>query len=237
MMAFRVLFHAGKEEAAMTTAMEVTLADLAVSKAGAARVFLDHGLDFCCRGRRSVAEACAEKGIDPTTILKAIDAQPAAADDLTHWKDRPVGELADYILERYHGWLRAEFPGLLAMAKKVEAVHAEKPTVPAGLAAHLERLYEETVSHLQKEEMILFPMIQRGMGRNCAGPIHVMEAEHRDVGSALEKVRALTANLTAPPEACTTWRALYLGLTRLETEFMEHIHLENNILFPRALYE
>jgi regulator of cell morphogenesis and NO signaling len=221
----------------MTTAIEVTLADLAVTKPGAARVFLDHGLDFCCRGRRSVTEACAEKGLDPKAILQAIDAQAASADDLTRWKDRPLGELVDYVVERYHGWLRAEFPGLLTMARKVEAVHAEKPTVPAGLAVHLERLHEETSSHLQKEEMILFPMIKRGMGSGCGGPIHVMEAEHRDVGQALERVRALTANLTAPPEACTTWRALYLGLTRLEAEFMEHIHLENNILFPRALYE
>jgi len=221
----------------MTTTAEVTLADLAVAKPGAARVFLDHGLDFCCHGRRSVAEACMEKGLNPAAILQAIESHPGSNDNLTAWKDRPLAELADYIVERYHGWLRAEFPGLLTMAKKVEAVHAGKPTVPAGLAAHLEHLYEETVSHLQKEEMILFPMIHRGMGRGCGGPINVMEAEHRDVGTALEQTRALTANLTAPAEACPTWRALYLGLTRLEAEFMEHIHLENNILFPRALYE
>ncbi len=219
----------------MTT--EATLADLAVTKPGAARVFLDHGLDFCCRGRRSLNEACAEKGLEADSVLQAIEAQQYTADPLTQWKDRPLGVLVDHVVERYHTWLRTEFPGLLTMARKVEAVHAEKPTVPKGLADHLEHLYTETLSHLQKEEMILFPMIRSGMGRGCGGPIQVMETEHRDVGEALERVRALTANLTAPPEACTTWRALYLGLKRLETEFMEHIHLENNILFPRALFE
>ncbi len=91
--------------------------------------------------------------------------------------------------------------------------------------------------HLQKEEMILFPMIKGGRGAMCAGPIQVMEAEHRDVAVALQRTRELTNGLTPPPEACNTWRALYLGLQRLETEFFEHIHMENNILFPRALCE
>jgi regulator of cell morphogenesis and NO signaling len=216
---------------------DVTLADLAVTTPGAARIFLDYGLDFCCRGRRSLADACSEKGLDAHQVLRAIEAGQGAADTLTEWSHRPLTELIDHVVGRYHGWLRAEFPGLLEMARKVEAVHAGKASVPAGLAAHLEALYAETLRHLQKEETILFPMISRGMGQGCGGPIHVMEAEHRDVGAALERVRGLTANLVAPPESCTTWRALYLNLRQLETEFMEHIHLENNILFPRALHE
>ena len=214
---------------------EVTLADLAIAKPGAARIFLDYGLDFCCRGRRPLAEACAEKGLDVNQVLQAIDTQHDAVEDLTSWNQRPLDALIDHVVGRYHGWLRTEVPGLLQMARKVEVVHAEKTTVPAGLAAHLDHLQAETLEHLQKEETILFPMIRRGRGRSCEGPIQVMEADHRDVGAALERVRSLTANLSAPPDACTTWRALYLGLGQLEKEFMEHIHLENNILFPRAL--
>ena len=216
-------------------ATEATLADLAVTKPGAARIFLDYGLDFCCRGRRPLAEACAEKGLDVDQVLQAIETQRDAAEDLTPWNQRPLDDLIDHVVGRYHGWLRTELPGLLQMARKVEAVHAEKTTVPVGLAAHLEQLHAETLAHLQKEETILFPMIRRGQGRNCGGPIQIMEAEHRDVGAALERVRSLTANLSAPPEACTAWWVFYLGLGQLEKEFMEHIHLENNILFPRAL--
>ena len=214
---------------------EVTLADLAVATPGAARIFLDYGLDFCCRGRRSLADACAEKGLDADRVLQAIDTQRDAAEDLTSWNQRPLDALIDHVVGRYHGWLRTEVPGLLHMARTVEEVHAEKTTVPAGLAVHLDHLHAETLAHLQKEETILFPMIRRGQGRDCGGRIQVLEAEHRDVGAALERVRGLTANLSAPPEACATWRALYLGLGQLEEEFMEHIHLENNILFPRAL--
>ena len=224
----------GKEETKMLST-EVTLADLAVAKPGAARIFLDYGLDFCCRGRRPLTEACAEKGLDVNQVFQAIETLRDAAEDLTPWNQRPLDDLIDHVVGRYHGWLRTELPGLLQMARKVEAAHAGKTTVPAGLAAHLNQLHAETLAHLQKEETILFPMIRRGQGRDCDGPIQVMEAEHRDVGAALERVRSLTANLNAPPEACTTWRALYLGLGQLEKEFMQHIHLENNILFPRAL--
>jgi regulator of cell morphogenesis and NO signaling len=219
----------------MITTTDVTLAELAVSRPGAARVFMAHGLDFCCGGRRPLAEACEKKGVDPEAVLAEIEAQPVAADDLTRWGDRPLAELIDHIVTRYHDWLREEFPALLKMAKKVEAVHAEKPTVPAGLAELLDGLYQEAVSHLQKEECILFPMIQSGRGASCGGPIQVMEAEHRDVGEALGRARQLTNDLTPPQEACNTWRALYLGVARLEQEFFEHIHLENNVLFPRAL--
>ncbi len=218
-------------------ATDVTLADLAVTRPGAARVFMAHGLDFCCRGRRSLAEAASEKKLDAEKLLEEIDAQPLTADDLTRWADRPLPELIDHIVERYHDWLRTELPAIASMAAKVEAVHAGKPTVPRGLAAHVEAWQQETLSHLQKDEMMLFPMIKSGRGAMCGGPIQVMEAEHRDVGEALARTRQLTQNLTPPPEACTTWRALYLGLERLEAEFLEHIHLENNVLFPRALCE
>jgi len=221
----------------MITTTDVTLAELAVTRPGAARVFMRRGLDFCCGGRRALADACEKKGLDPEAVLAEIAAQPAAADDLAAWGDRPLPELIDHLVARYHEWLRQELPALLKMAKKVEAVHAEKPSVPRGLAALLAGLYEETLSHLQKEECILFPLIKSGRGAACGGPIQVMEAEHRDVGDALARVRELTRDLTPPEEACNTWRALYLGLERLEVEFFEHIHLENNVLFPRALCE
>ncbi len=211
-----------------------TLAEFAVSSPGATKVFLAHGLDFCCGGQRPLADACAEKGLDVEAILRAIDAADRSAGDLTRWANRPVSELADFIEGYYHARLRTEIPRLIELAEKVEKVHADKPTCPRGLATHLCTMQAGVLDHLAKEEGVLFPLIRAGRGRMAGGPIHVMEQEHEDHGRALERLRELTANLTAPAEACATWRALYVRLGRLSDELMEHIHLENNVLFPRA---
>lgn len=212
---------------------DTTLAELATVHPAAARVFLTHGLDFCCRGRRSLTAACAEKGLDPHGILAEIEG--ATAGDQASWSDRPVPDLIEHILTRYHARLRSDLPALIAMAEKVETRHADKPAVPAGLAHHLRAMHAAVLDHLAKEERILFPMILAGRGAMCAGPIQVMEAEHGDHGESLARVRALAGDLVPPPEACTTWRALYMGLAVLESDLMEHIHLENNVLFPRVL--
>jgi regulator of cell morphogenesis and NO signaling len=217
------------------TDSNVTLAHLAVTQPGAARVFLEHGLDFCCRGRRPLSEACAEKGLDAEEVLAAIEKSAPLGDDLTVWGERPIDELIDHIVARYHARLREDFPALVAMARKVEVRHAEKPTVPSGLADHLGRMQDAAFSHLEKEERVVFPQILQTQTGGLGGPIQTLEDEHEDHGQNLLRTRELTAGLVPPPEACTTWLALYLGLERLETELMQHIHLENNVLFPRAL--
>ena len=215
----------------------VTLANLAITRPGATRVFLANGLDFCCGGRRPLKEACAEKGLDPETILRAIASADQDGGDLTRWADRSTVELATFIVDHYHARLRTEIPELILLADKVEQVHADKASCPRGLAAQLHTIHAAVLDHLAKEEQILFPLIRAGRGRGAGGPIHVMEQEHEDHGRSLARLRELTADLTAPPEACPTWRALYLRLGRLADELMEHIHLENNVLFPRALFE
>lgn len=141
----------------------------------------------------------------------------------------------EHILETYHAPLRPELARLQQMAARVEKVHGDKPECPRGLAAHLLDIVEEVESHLAKEEQILFPMILAGQGRAAFGPVTVMSREHDDHADNLRKTRELTGDLVPPSCACTTWRALYLGLEQLEVDLMEHIHLENNILFPRAL--
>ena len=215
----------------------ITLADLATSRPGATRVFLAHGLDFCCGGRRPLVEACAEKGLDVDTILRSIADADQGAGDLTPWAGRPLSDLVDFIEGHYHHRLRAEIPQLIELASKVEQAHADKPSCPRGLSAHLRAMHSAVLDHLDKEERVLFPFIRAGRGRGAGGPIHVMEQEHVDHGRSLDRLRELTSNLTAPAEACPTWRALYLRLGRLADELMEHIHLENNVLFPRALFE
>jgi regulator of cell morphogenesis and NO signaling len=215
-----------------------TLADLAVTEPAAARVFYRHGLDFCCGGRRPLADACTAKGLDAGAVLADIAAESRAVPaDAPRWDRRPLADLVDHIVVRYHATLRRALPELLAFATKVELRHADKPACPHGLAATLRAMVGEVEDHLAKEEQILFPMIVKGQGRYADGPVQVMEHEHDTHGRTLEKLRALTNDYQPPAGACITWQALYLGLREVDQELMEHIHLENNILFPRALTE
>lgn len=212
-----------------------TLADIAVTHPAAARVFYQNRLDFCCGGRRSLADACDERGLDAAAILDDIARTAPTEADAVRWDTAPLPALVSYIVDHYHHGLREALPHIVRMARKVEARHGDKAACPAGLAEHLEGVQASVLEHLDKEEGILFPIIARGMSAHAAGPVHVMELEHEHHKADLLRIRALTDDLTPPAEACTTWRALYLALQQLEQELMEHIHLENNILFRRAL--
>lgn len=214
--------------------LDTPLADIARHQPSATRVFLRHHLDFCCGGRRTLAEACARAGLDPRAIALELDAEDRSPEDVT-WELRPQAELIDHILDRFHDGLRRDMPALIAAARKVERVHAEKPSVPVGLADELEAFWAEMQSHMLKEEKVLFPMLYRGArGPQVHMPVRVMEDEHDSHGVHLERIRTLAHNFDIPAHACATWSALYRGLAHVEAELMQHIHLENNVLFPRA---
>jgi len=219
----------------LAPAATTLLADLAVNFPAASRVFHRHGLDFCCHGRRPLGEACAEAGIDAESVVAEIAAEQAAAPELPRWDEKPIAELVEHIVGFYHRRLREELPELVALATKVESRHADKASCPRGLRAHLEAVHAAVLDHLAKEEQVLFPAILAGRGRLAAGPISVMESEHDDHAADLRETRRLTADLVPPAEACTSWRALYLRLGAFEAELMDHIHLENNVLFRRVL--
>ena len=213
-----------------------TLADLAVTRSGAARVFHRHGLDFCCHGHVSLADTCAAKELDLDALVAEIEAAEASADEpFERWDEAAPELLIEHLLTRFHEEHRAELPRLIEMAEKVERVHADKETCPRGLTAHLRGMAVALEEHMQKEEQVLFPMIQAGRGRMAAMPIQMMELEHKDHGANLDQLRALAHDFEPPAEACTTWRALYDGLAALVRDLMQHIHLENNVLFPKAL--
>lgn len=212
-----------------------TLGELARTIPTSTRVFLRHHLDFCCGGKQTLAEACAKAGLDPAAVLAEIDTEIARGGSGRTWEQRSQAELADHIEQHYHAALRRDLPSLISAARKVERVHANKPSVPAGLADALEDFATALEQHMQKEERVLFPMIRRGArGEMVAMPISVMEHEHDSHAEELANIRALTGNLVIPPEACATWTALYRGLEVLEAELVQHIHLENNVLFSRA---
>ena len=210
------------------------LGELALTIPRASALFRKLDLDFCCGGKQTLERAATRKELD----LEAIEAELAAlAEEPTEkeWRTAPLAEIIDHILVRYHDRHREQLPELILQATKVERVHADKPNVPKGLAKYLTMLHQELSSHMMKEEQILFPMIKNGMGTQANGPISVMESEHDDAGELLEVIKHTTNNVTPPPEACTTWKAMYNGINELIDDLMNHISLENNVLFPRAL--
>ena len=212
-----------------------TLGRVATIHPASTLVFLRHRLDFCCGGGQKLADACREAGLDPVAIIEEIEIEGTQRKP-KRWNTSPLSELIDFILTRYHDPLRTDLPALLQAARRIERVHANKPSCPHGLASHLEQVDEEIRQHLAKEEQILFPAIRAGNGgAQIHMPIRVMMQEHDDHGLNLQRLRKLATDFQPPAEACATWRALYAGLEKLEAELMEHIHLENNVLFPRAL--
>src|SRR5688572_19690264 len=136
-----------------------TLAELATTYPAAAHIFYRHGLDFCCGGRRSLSDACAERGLDASAPIAAIDAQDSFAGDSRRWDREPLPVLMTFIVDTYHRRLREAFPELIHMAQKVEARHADKASCPRGLSAHLMTMHESVLEHLMKEEQVLFPLI------------------------------------------------------------------------------
>ena len=209
--------------------LDHSLGQLATSIAGATAVFHQCKLDFCCGGKHSLRDALAKKQLAAEPILSALLQLLQQDGELPDWRSKPVKQLIEHILQRFHQRHRRQLPELSRLARRVEHVHYADPNCPPGLANHLEEMYQELESHMMKEEQILFPMLAGGI--YPSGPISVMEEEHLQHGDALETLDKLTNNITLPADACNTWTALYLGLQELKEDLMQHILLENEILF------
>lgn len=205
------------------------IGQIAVDLPGATAIFRRLKLDFCCGGQIALAEACARKGLDTPRVV----AELAGLHRDNAVPDTPDATgLIDHILTRYHAVHREQLPELIRMARRVEAVHRDHPEVPKGLADHLEAMETELLDHMEKEEQILFPAIEGGV-TSVQGPVAAMREEHTGHGQMLERLAALTHEHTPPPGACNTWRALFAGTAQLTHDLINHIHLENNVLFPR----
>ncbi|WP_043345856.1 iron-sulfur cluster repair protein YtfE [Cupriavidus basilensis] len=214
---------------------EQSLGQLARKIPGATRVFHDYQLDFCCGGKQTLGEAAQAAGLDAQAIeASLLSLQAQAQRDGRDWGSACAADLIAHILARYHEVHRQQLPELIRLARRVEQVHGDREDCPLGLADHLCVMQQELESHMQKEEQILFPLLARELGAMAGGPITVMRMEHDEHGQALQRLNALTNDITLPRAACNTWRALYLGLRTLREDLMEHIHLENNILFDNA---
>lgn len=212
------------------------------------RVFENLGLDYCCGGKLPLADACAKAGLDPDQVVSQI----LEADAQTDERDRhlvdadamSLSDLADHIEQTHHAYLRSELPRLDAITSKVAHVHGDKDPRLAEVRAAFVDLRDELTSHMMKEEQILFPMIRRiehadgPLDFHCgtiANPIRQMEFEHDRAGDALAVMRRATDAYQPPDWACNTYRAMLDGLERLEKDMHQHVHKENNVLFPKAL--
>ena len=215
----------------------------------AADVFSNYGIDFCCGGKISVAEACANAKTDESIVIDALEnlknQTGSAVHDFDSWN---IGFLADYIQNTHHQYVSKAIPQILPLAHEVADVHGEHHAEVIQINELFQDLSEELLQHMQKEEQILFPYI-KGLvasqsGENCAadscfgsvsGPISVMEQEHENAGVILKEMFRLSDGYTPPEDACNTFRVLFGKLKEFEDDLHRHIHLENNILFPKAI--
>lgn len=207
-----------------------TVGEIAVSLPGATAVFRRFKLDFCCGGDVRLADAAARRGVDVAAIrqaLEQLDQEAGAA------APEETAGLIDHIVRRYHETHRRELPELIRLAARVEAVHRENPDVPAGLATMLDRLLHELEEHMGKEETELFPLMRSGGHPTVAQPIAQLRHDHDGHGDLLRAVEEIAGEFRLPAGACRSWQALYAGTAKLVDDVMEHIHLENNLLFPR----
>jgi len=209
-----------------------TVGEIAATLPGATAVFRRFKVDFCCQGDMALDAAAQRRGIDVADVEQALAAlveTNAGALATAMSSD----ELVDHIKTRYHEAHRRALPELIVLSQTVEAVHSRHPKVPAGLSVALEEMLSELVPHMITEETVLFPAILQHVEEGLDIAIDDLRHEHDDQGVLLRRLEGLTDDFTLPEGACRSWQALYVGTAQLAEDLMEHIHLENNVLFPR----
>lgn len=222
----------------------LTVAQLAISQPGALAVFTKYNIDYCCGGHRSIEDACIRIGLDPEKIKEEI--YNATTEDLSQ-PIRPENWtstfLADYIIQNHHSYVTKAIPEIKAFIDKVCDAHGDDCTELLYIRENFLDLSEELTAHMQKEELVLFPAIKRLEGQNSEGhplvsslqaPVNAMEHEHTVAGDLIKQIRVLSNNYTPPDFACPTFRITFKKLQEFDNDLMKHIHLENNILFPRV---
>ena len=226
-----------------------TVRQIAIENPASVRVFESLGIDYCCGGRRPLEEACqlANVPLERAVALLAECGREVTPGD-EDWNAAGVGALVEHIVTAHHAFIRSETPRLTALANKVVQAHGERHPELLAIRDHFRALTEELAAHMNKEENILFPFVtamataaQEGRPAPAAcfdsveAPISRMLADHDDAGALLAKIRELSGNFVAPSNACPSYKGLYHGLEEFERNLHRHVHLENNILFPRAV--
>ncbi|MBW3085358.1 Iron-sulfur cluster repair protein YtfE [Austwickia sp. TVS 96-490-7B] len=225
----------------MTLDPTATLGDLVTQDPRRSRILQEYRLDYCCHGERTLETACLEAGIDPAELVDRLDL-PHTGETPT-WQELDIAQLARHIIDVHHRYLWDEMPSLGELIDLVVGVHSERHPELAQVAADYESLTTDLASHLAKEERILFPSIialatpgaEPIFPGSLVGPITHMLSEHDVAGDLLRRIRATTGDFAAPDDACPSCRAMLKRLEAMESDVHEHIHKENNVLFPRVL--
>ena len=230
-------------------AAEETIGEMVTKDYRKAQIFKKLGIDFCCGGKKTLSEISRKKGISVEAIQAELDSLNSAADsgelNFDQWE---LDFLSDYVINTHHNYCRESIPFISEMANKVARVHGAYHPELIQVAQVFARIAQDLSLHMVKEEKILFPFIKdlvfakktnskitdQAVGE-VSNPIRVMEMEHEQVGEDLSEIRELTANYTLPIDACNSYTILFKKLEEFENDLHKHVHLENNILFPKAI--
>jgi regulator of cell morphogenesis and NO signaling len=232
----------------MTLSQDQTTREVAINHPETVPVFESLGIDYCCAGTRTLKEACERANVDLTHLIQRLQAAKSAPEpEAIDWAVQPLAELTRHIIATHHAYIAQNTPGIQRWLEKVVTKHGAAHRELAAIRSLFSSLSEELAAHMMKEERILFPHFDRlaaaARQPKVAGaffasaelPIRQMLADHDDAGAVLAKIRKLSGGYQPPKDACPTYRALYHDLAEFERDLHQHVHLENNILFPRAL--
>lgn len=224
-----------------------TVRELASATPGAAHVFEEFGIDYCCGGERSLAQACSAAKVNLQEVAKALEKPQTQSGD-RDWQKATLSELAEHIVAKHHEYVRQEIQRLIPLSAKVAGVHGKNHPELEQIQSSFQSLAEELTTHLMKEERMLFPyIVQLELGAKSGygpaslpfgtvkNPVRMMMMEHDSAGELLRKMREVSKNYNLPGDACMSFQMLYRALEEFEADLHQHIHLENNILFPRAI--
>jgi regulator of cell morphogenesis and NO signaling len=228
---------------------ETKVKNIALSNPAARQILEDAGLDYCCGGGESLHEACLHADVPAEEILKRLhESSKQVSPDEANWTSAPLGDLTRHIRERHHRYVREAIARVQPLLAKVKAKHGENHSEIADIQRLFTEVGREMIMHMQKEEQILFPYIDTLEKANSThgsvelpffqtvrNPIHAMMKEHDAAGELVKQIRKASLEYTAPADACTSYKALYQDLREFEADLHQHVHLENNILFPRAV--
>lgn len=233
----------------MSFSHETKVKDIALANPEARQILEDAGVDYCCGGGKSLHDACAHADVSAEEILKRLrENSKLVRPDEKAWTSAPLGDLTRHIREKHHRYVREAIGRIKTLLEKVKAKHGENHLEIAEVQRLFTEVGQEMIMHMQKEEQILFPYID-ALERSTTGngsleppffqtvknPIHAMMKEHDSAGDLVKQIREASGDYTPPTDACTSYKALYQDLREFEADLHQHVHLENNILFPRAV--
>ncbi len=228
---------------------DITIGEIVADDYRTAAVFEKHGIDFCCGGKSPLTAACKERGIDPAAIAREIEAAKSAPGDRSqNYAAWSLSFLADYIVNAHHTYLKENTPQIAAYAHKIAQVHGPNHPELVEIAATFDKVATDMAAHLREEEEVFFPAIKRVETSQKAGKpadtkdletltrsFQTLSHEHQAIGDATHRIRHLARDYAIPPDVCNTFVVTYHKLKEFEDDLHKHVHLENNILFPKAL--